>query len=122
MNILTFTKQVQNIAKMHREIQEDTSFGPLYNYLINKDDLLEIHFTDNLTQQQIDDCTNYVNTFVEVSVHDNLFQYLKKDVGPFIEDMMDDMSAENIEMGITATNMTTEVLGFFEQQWTGKFV
>ena len=116
-NILNFVKTVSNVSKMDKELKDHASLGSIFNFIVAKENDLKIHFTAALTQQNIDDCTAYVNAFVEISVHDNLYNYLEKDVEPFIHDLMTDIAATNIEMGITQAGKTLEVLGFFEKAY-----
>ena len=114
MNILSFTKTIQNFTKLDRDLRSNVNYGSLYNFLTIKGDDLEIHFKQNLNQSQIDAVSAYMATYSDISIFDNLVNYLGKNIDPFVDLLMRDMRAENIEMGITQANKTTEVLGFFE--------
>lgn len=114
MNILSFTKTIQNFTKLDRDLRSNVNYGSLYNFLTIKGDDLEIHFTQNLNQGQIDSISAYMATYSDISIFDNLVNYLGKNIDPFVDSLMRDMRAENIEIGITQANKTTEVLGFFE--------
>lgn len=114
MNILSFTKTIQNFTKLDRDLRSNVNYGSLYNFITIKGTDLEIHFTQNLNQGQIDAVSAYMATYSDISIFDNLVNYLGKNIDPFVDLLMRDMRAENIEMGITQANKTTEVLGFFE--------
>lgn len=113
-NIFNFTKLVTNTSKLDNELRSNPSFGSLYNFLSIKGDQLQIHFTQNLNQPQIDELSAFVSDFSNVSVKDTLQAYLEGDIDPFVKDLLLEIRAENIEMGITQAGKTLEVLGFFE--------
>jgi hypothetical protein len=113
-NIFKFTKDVTNTAKLERQLKVNPVFGSIYKHANIKGNELEIHFTNNLNQTQIDALSVFVTEFSNVSVYDTLFAHLKSNIDPFVEELLITIRAENIEMGITQMNKTTEVLGFFE--------
>lgn len=116
-NVFTFTKSVTNTTKLERELRANANYGALYNFCTIKGDQLTVHFTANLNQTQIDELSAQVAAFSNVSVYDTLYSYLKNEIDPFVEQLLVQIRAENIEMGITQANKTTEVLGFFEAAW-----
>lgn len=113
-NIFTFTKTVTNPSKLDRELKANATFGSLYSFCNIKGDQLEIHFTANLIQSQIDALSAFIASFSNVSVYDTLYSHLKTNIDPFVEELLISIRAENIEMGITQAGKTLEVLGFFE--------
>lgn len=117
-NIFTFSKLITNVTKLDRELKANTTFGSLYHFTNIKGDEVEIHFTANLTQLQIDALSTFISTFSNVSVYDTLYAHLKTNIDPFVEELLISIRAENIEMGITQANKTLEVLGFFEEHIT----
>jgi hypothetical protein len=118
MNILNFTKTIQNIQKLDKELRANVTTKPTYSHLFIKGSNLEIHFSQNCTQAVIDATSSVVNNFVEISLKDTLKAYMETKVTPFIEDMLYEIQAENIEMGITQLGKTAEVVGFFAAQVT----
>jgi hypothetical protein len=114
MNILTFTKTITNPTKLVRDIKASTSFGSLYSFLSIKGTELNIHFTQNLNQSQIDACSVLVANYSDISVFDNLYGYLGKNIDPFVDEFLRTLRAENMELGITQLGKTADVLGFFE--------
>ena len=114
-NIFYFTKTVTNASKMDREIKANANYGNLFDYLSLKGDQLEIHFKQNLNQSQIDELSSYIGSFSDVSIKDTLQNHLEGNIDPFVKDLMLQIRAENIEMGITQAGKTLEVLGFFEE-------
>lgn len=117
-NIFIFTKVVTNMSKLDREIKLNATFGSLYSHINLKGDQVEIHFTANLNQTQIDALSAFIAAFSNVSVYDTLNAYLRSDIDPFVTDLLIRIRAENIELGITQAGKSLEVLGFFDQQWT----
>jgi len=118
MNILTFTKTVNNWQKLVRDLKANTVFGPVYNFFSLKGDQLEIHFTQNLNQTQIDALAAFIASYSDVSVFDTLYNYLGKNIDPFVDELLREVRAKNMELGITQTGKTYEVLGFFQQYVT----
>jgi len=116
MNILQFTKTILNVQKLDKQLREDAVTGPTYSHLFIKGDLIDIHFSQNCTQAVIDATSAVINNFVEISLKDQLKEYMQGKVTPFIEDMLVQIQAENIEMGITQLNKTADVVGFFVAQ------
>lgn len=117
-NIFTFTKSITNITKLDRELNANASYGSLYNYCSVKGDQLTVHFTANLNQAQIDELAAFVAAFSNISVYDTLSAYLKSDVDPFVNELIIQIRAENIQMGITQLNKTVDTLGFFQESIT----
>lgn len=113
-NIFTFTKAVTNASKLGADIKANATFGSVYNYLSVKGNQVTIHFTQNLSQEQIDALSAFMSSFSNVSIYDTLFAYLKSDIDPFVEELLVGIRAENIALGITQLNKTADTLGFFE--------
>lgn len=118
MNILNFTKTIQNAAKLQRDLKAEQTAGALLNFITIKGNLIQVHYTQNLTQQQIDAVSVLVNNFSDLSVYDTLFNFLGQEIDPFVVELLRRVRAENMEMGITQANKTFEVLGFMEQPIT----
>jgi len=116
INVVSVNKEITNTEKLIREIKANVIIGSLYNYLNIKGNDVEVYFNRNLIQTEIDECTNLVNNFVNTSLYDYLYNYLKMSIDPFVDELLITIRAENIELGISQSNKTTEVLGFFEQQ------
>ena len=114
-NIFTFTKDITNFSKLDRELKAHADFGSLYNFCSVKGNELTIHFTQNLVQTQMDSLSSFVSAFSNVSVRDTLENHLRSNIDPFVSQLMTQIRAENIELGITQMNKTSEVLGFFEE-------
>lgn len=118
MNILNFARVIVNPTKLVRDLKANPTFGALYNFISIKGNDVSIHFRQNLTQTQIDAVAAFMATYSDLSVFDNLYAYLQKTIDPFVEVMMAEIRAENIEMGITQLGKTVDVLGFFENPVT----
>lgn len=114
-NIFNFTKLITNMAKLHKELSENTLFGSLFSFATSYGDQLSIHFTQNLNQSQIDELSAKIASFSSVSIKDTLEKHLDGSIDPFVKNLLLEMRAENIEMGITQAGKTLEVLGFFEE-------
>lgn len=115
---LSFTKTIENVQKFGRDITIDETISPVLSSFSIKGSDITISFSVSLDQNQIDYVTDFVNNFVEVDITDNLKAYVETSVRPFIEQMLYRVQAENIEMGVTQSGKTYEVLGFFEKQYT----
>lgn len=113
---ISFTKLILNTGKFSEEIRELPLSKSLYQYFNIKDNLVDVFYSANLNQDQINEVTSYINNFVEVSVQDQMEEYLAKDIEVFIKDLLLQFRAENILMGISQSNKTAEVQGLFEQQ------
>lgn len=118
MNIITFNKVITNYTKLERELRASSVYGSVYNFMSLKGSELNLHFTQNLTQAQIDALSAYVAAYSDISVFDNLVTYLGREIDPFVLQLMTEIRAANIEMGITVSGKTAEVLGFFQQPIT----
>jgi hypothetical protein len=112
-NILSFTKTIINLAKLDKQFHTDADLSTIYSHLYAKGDKLDLHFKVNLNQAAVDKASLLVNNFVEVSVREQLRDYIDNRVRPFVDEMMLDILAENIESGITQAGKTNDVLGFF---------
>jgi hypothetical protein len=78
MNILKIIKGIKNFSKLDRELNAHTLVGPIYSGLTAKGNEIDISFSANLTQAQIDAVTLHVNNFIEVSVADEIFEITSK--------------------------------------------
>lgn len=116
-NIFNFTKAVTNISKLDKGLRANVNYGSLYSFCSIKGDQLEIHFASNLVQSQIDELSAYVSGFSNTSVYDTLYNHLNSTIDPFVDELLVSIRAENIEMGITQSGKTLEVLGFFEERF-----
>lgn len=114
MNILTFNKSIQNPSKLRRDLKAEATAGSLFNFVNIKGSQIEAHYTVNLNQTQIDAVSVLVNNFSDLSVYDTIYNYLGKEIDPFVVELLQRVRAENMEMGITQANKTLEVLGFME--------
>lgn len=85
-NIFTFTKDVTNMTKLDRELRANASFGSLYSHANVKGNQIEIHFSSNLIQTQIDALSSVISAFSNVSVYDTLYSHLKSNtnLNPFV--------------------------------------
>lgn len=113
MNILNFIKTVTNASKLDKDLRKDALVGALYSFLVIKGDDLELHFTANLNQSQIDYVSSFVANFSNVSVVDTIIDKLGKDVDPFVDSLLREMRAENMAWGVTQLDKTADVLGVF---------
>ena len=111
---LDFVKTVNNISKLDRELRENNP--DKYNSLCIRGDQLKIYYSTSLTQMEVDAVSSIVNNFVEVSVQDQIADYLTADVGKFIDRFMDEFAAENMLMGITQMGKTAGVVGVMAEK------
>jgi hypothetical protein len=118
MNILRFTKTIINLTKLNAQLRENATTSPTYTHLFAKGSALDLHFSANCTQPVVDAASSIVNNFVEISVREQLEDYLETKVQPFVADMMLTIMSENIESGITQAGKTNDVLGFFNHPVT----
>lgn len=113
MNILFFVKTVTNASKLDKDLRRDLTVGAIYSFLVIRGDDLELHFTANLNQVQIDYVSSFVANFSNVSVVDTIIDKLGKDVDPFVDSLLREMRAENMAWGVTPLGKTADVLGVF---------
>jgi hypothetical protein len=113
MYYIELTKGITNLNKLNTELRIlNSKFVSLYS----KGTYLQLAFSSQLTQPEVDAVSSAVNNFIEVSITEQLKQYVEKDIKPFVENLLFQTQAENIAMGITQLNKTADVLGFFEYQ------
>jgi len=112
INSLPFSKTVLNLSKLDQELKEDVITKEKYVYLTEKEGIVTLFFDGGLTQELIDQAAYIINNFVDINLKDQLAQYIKLEVEPFINDMIISIQAENIAMGITQDGKTSEVIGF----------
>lgn len=113
MNILFFVKIVTNANKLDKDLRADALVGALYSFLIIRGDSVELHFTANLNQSQIDYVSSFVSNFSNISVVDTLVARLGDNVDPFVYELLKEMRAENMAWGVTQLDKTADVLGVF---------
>lgn len=70
MNIIPFTRQIINVAKMDIELRHLPLTGSKYSFHVRKGDDLKLYYSDNLIQSEVDEVSGYINNFVEISVLD----------------------------------------------------
>lgn len=114
LNVYTFQKQILNPSKLDADLRANPTLGSVYNFFSIKGGEVEIHFKRNLTQAEFDVCGAFVNAFTDFSVYQSLYNFLSADIDPFCVGIFRRIRSRNIELGITQTNKTTEVLGFFQ--------
>lgn len=112
-NIFNFTKVITNFSKLDVDLRANAVFGSLYSFVNVRDDQVEVHFRQNLNQEQIDALSVFIGGFSNVSIVDTYVNYLGAEIDPFGKQMMLRIRAENISMGITQTGKTADCLGFF---------
>jgi hypothetical protein len=110
---LELTKTIINIPKLDSELRD---LNAKYVGISVKGDSLKIQFISPLTQEEVDEVSGHINSFVEVCIVEQLKEYVEKDIKPFIDNLLYQMQAENISMGITQAGKTADVLGFFCQK------
>ena len=113
MYYLEFNKTIINVNKLSEELKVLT---PKFVSYYSKGDYVQIAFSSNLIQSEVDAVSNKINTFVEVSITEQLKEYVETEISPFIRNLLFQIQAENISMGITQLGKTGEVLGFFEDR------
>jgi hypothetical protein len=114
MNVLNFTKTVANATKLERDLKSNATFGSLYNFLSVRGSELELNFKQNLNQTQIDAVSALINNYSDISVFDNLKTFLGTKIDPFVDNLLAEIRAQNMEMGVTQAGKTADVLGLFE--------
>lgn len=110
----SFAKLILNTSKFGEEIALLPLSKSKYSYFTLKGDIIDIFYTSNLSQDEINEIGSFINNFVEISVQDQMEQYLSKDIEVFIKELLLEIRAQNILMGVTQMNKTTELQGFFE--------
>jgi hypothetical protein len=113
MNILFFVKVITNANKLDKDLRADALVGALYSFLVIRGDSVELHFTANLNQSQIDYVSSFVANFSNASVVDSIIAKLGDDVDPFVDSLLREMRAENMAWGVTQLGKTADVLGVF---------
>ena len=111
----TYQVQILNTSKFHLKMKS-LSFGDLYDYFIQDVDL-DIHFTQVLTQPQIDELDAVMSSWIDYETVDQLEAYLDDEVFPFIKRLINVFASENIAMGITQSGKTAQVLGLFSKKY-----
>lgn len=119
---ISVSKEVTNIEKFNRELHLNNS---KFSYFNKKGSDIEIFYSSQLTQVEIDSLFAFINSFVEVDLTDLIQSSLLKSIDPWIDSFLRRVRAENIEMGITQLGKTLPVQALFEKQFelsTGMFV
>ncbi len=114
MNILEFTRTINNPSKLQRDLMAEETAGQYFSFINIKGNKIFAHYTQNLNQSQIDAVSALVGAFSDISVYDTIYNYLGQQVDPFVVELLRRVRAENIEMGITQSGKTYEVLAFME--------
>lgn len=70
-NIYNTNVNIVNTPKLIEELGGLSLSGSIFDFCINRGTSLEAHYTENLSQAQVDEIANHINNFVEVSVLDN---------------------------------------------------
>jgi hypothetical protein len=113
MYTIEYNKALQNPSKFHSDLKSHAVLGPLYISFTSKSDKLNISFTRSLSQVELDSCGAFVRDYQPISLVDNLREYMKNRIEPYIEQLMLTIQAENISLGISSSGKTAEVIGFF---------
>ena len=78
LNILNFQKQIYNIPKLHADLSALSLSGSKFYFVTVKGEAIEIHYSANLVQAEVDEVSAIVNTFVEISVLEEIKNELSK--------------------------------------------
>jgi len=113
MYFLEFTKTVINVSKLEKEL---LTLNSKYVSLYLKGTYLQLKFSSSLTQTEVNDISYLINNFVEISVVEQLKDYVEKTIKPFVDDLLYQIQAENMSLGITQAGKSADVLGFFLQE------
>lgn len=70
-NIYTATKSVINSPKLIEELKALPLSGPIFSSFIIRGDAIESHYSEVLSQAQIDEIAAHLNSFVEISALDD---------------------------------------------------
>ena len=70
VNIFGFTKTVQNIPKLRRDIENDATVGDDFDFLVTDGDMIRIHCSTALDQTKIDALNAVINGFIETDAFD----------------------------------------------------
>jgi hypothetical protein len=112
---LPFVKTINNIAKLDTDLK---TLEPKYVNCTIRGDNLTVNFESILVQGEIDAVSNLINTFVETSLHDQVVDALKNPYTRFVDQLMFDIAAENMLMGITQLGKTADFVGLLENPVT----
>lgn len=115
MYFLEFTKSIINLNKLEQEL---FALQSKYISLYSKGSYLQLKFSSSLSQEEVNAVSNLINNFVEISIVENLKEYVEKTIRPFIDNTLYQIQAENMALGITQAGKSADVLGFFMEQVT----
>lgn len=114
---LNFTKEILNTTKFLKDIKALNLSVNFIDYTSKGTDFT-VRFSSIPTQQDIDAIYYLINNFVETDLTEQLKEYVKKKVRPFLEDLTFRIKASNIENGITQLNKTSDFLSFMSNRIT----
>lgn len=95
MRLIEFAREFINVPKLHEDLKD--SFLK-YNYFTQKNNSLKIFFSEDLTQDDIDQVTVFINNFVEYSVFDEYVantQLRQKEGFDLFQDIYADLTIED---------------------------
>lgn len=117
INTIEINKNIINISKLDLELRTDSITKTQYQYVTKKGELLILAFSGSLSQNLVNKASQIVNNFIEIDIGQQLKEYVQKTIAPFIEDLMYQIQAENIQMGITQAGKTSDVVSFFTEKF-----
>jgi len=110
---LTYTKTITNPSKFHSGLVEHATLGAIYKHTQIDGTAIKIFFSTDVTGPQTTATNNYVTTFVSQTNEDNENDNLKSEIFPFIEKILLQYRAKNLDLGINGSGKRSGVIGLW---------
>lgn len=112
--VIQVEKTVLNTIKFHNGLR---ALNALYTHYTATGSRIDINFSSDLNQTEIDAVAAYVSGFVNYTTAEQVESYLDNSAKPFVKTLINTFSAENISMGVTQAGKTIHILGLFEKPY-----
>lgn len=110
---LNYTKRITNPPKFHEGLIEHATLGAIYRHTQIDGTAIKIFFNTNVNGAQTTATNDYVSGFVNRTNEDDQNDRLKSEVFPFIEKILLQYRAKNIDLGINGSGKRAGVIGIW---------
>lgn len=68
INVFNFADTIINKTKFQKDLLEDATFGPKFNFFVSNGEHIVVYCSESLVQEEVDAMNSVYNTFVETDV------------------------------------------------------
>lgn len=108
---LNYIKEITNPPKFHEGLVEHATLGAIYKHTQIDGTAIQIFFNTDVTGPQTTATNNYVTNFVNQTNEDIENDNLKNEIFPFIEKILRQYRAKNLDLSINGSGKRTGVIG-----------